>query len=59
MTDRLLERGDEYVEADKLPLIKAKYKDSLNQVTIETLKFDTGIFSVSEIIEVIKLKVGE
>lgn len=59
LTDRLLERGDEYVKADKLPLIKAKYEDSLKQVTIETLKFDTGIFSVSEIVEVIKLKVGE
>lgn len=57
---RLNERGDDYVKADRIPAILAKYNESLLKITpkIDLISFDTEVNSTEQMVQHIMKELG-
>ena len=55
---RLNERGDDYVKAERIPEILAKYEETLSMSKVNYVQFDTSDIDTDEMVELTKKVLG-
>lgn len=50
LTSRMNSRGDDYVTVDRLQIIKDKYEESLNKITLDHIRINTSSLTKQQIL---------